>query len=103
MKLNCITKKISDSCYQVDNDLAIYYYFDDKCSVLHKIDGPAIQFKTGEVHYFVQGMRHNIAGPAVSFNEFHQYWINDVQYSLEDFNAKILKLQKKIKDVQSQS
>lgn len=101
---DCNVKKISDSCYKVDNGLAIYYYFDEKCAVLHRVDEPAIEFKTGEKHYYLHGMRHNISGPAVIYQEVKQYWLNDIQYSQEDFEIKKLKLEKKLlKDVQPQS
>ena len=49
-------------------------------------------------------MRHNISGPAVIYQEVKQYWLNDIQYSQEDFEIKKLKLEKKLlKDVQPQS
>ena len=96
----CDVKKISDSCYKLDNGLAVYYYFDEKCAVLHRVDFPAIEFKSGEIHYYLHGMRHNLAGPAVIFGEIKQYWLNDIQYSFEEFQLKKQKLEKKIsKDV----
>jgi len=61
-----------------------YYYNDssildcwDGNKILHKEDGPAIEYADGDKEYWINGERHREDGPAVECTNGHkEYWIN---------------------------
>ena len=56
----------------------------------HRLNGPAVEFVNGTKFYFENGKKHRIDGPAYeSANGYKEYWFEDVQYSYEDWLAKI--------------
>jgi hypothetical protein len=64
---------------------------------LHREDGPAMEHATGDVEYYQRGMCHRVDGPAVEFYDgYVEWWYEDTKVmadSLEDFKLKIKKLQ----------
>jgi hypothetical protein len=47
--------------------------------VLHRENGPAIEWADGSVEYFFYGRRHRVNGPAVIFpGRYEAYWVNGV-------------------------
>lgn len=90
-------EKKNDSCYIVDNGIAKYFYISEACAMLHNTEGPAIEFKSGEKHYFLYGMRHNINGPAIEFGSLKIYYLNDKEYSFEEYEKEKTKIDKKKK------
>ena len=74
-----------------------FYYKDGTTSerldlnkVLHRTDGPAMEFTSGSKSWFIDGKRHRIDGPASEFSNGSKYWfIDDKQYSEEEFKALI--------------
>ena len=87
--------------YVKDVDYNKYYYKDKELTILHREDGPAIEYSdggtewrfNGKLHredgpaiespdgsksWFVHGKRHRIGGPAVEFPNGRGYWyVND--------------------------
>ncbi len=62
------------------------FYLDEvrRRTYLHRVDGPAIDFKNGNLWYLQKGKLHRDNGPAiVGKNEFIEYWI-DGQPATED-------------------
>jgi hypothetical protein len=52
--------------------------------LLHRIDGPAIEYADGERRWFQKDLLHRIDGPAVEYaNGNKQWWFRDFRY---DFN-----------------
>ena len=72
-----------------------YYYKDgttssehDLTKILHRIDGPAVEFAGGDKEWHVDGKLHRIDGPAVEFANGDKLWHIDNKYffNKEEFN-----------------
>lgn len=90
-------KKISDSCFSFNDDHVNYYYFNETCASLHRIDGPAIEFKNGESHWYQFNERHRMDGPAIISGAFKQWWLNGKQFETEEEWQKALTTKSKRK------
>lgn len=88
-------KKINDTCFVLQELYANYYYFNETCSTLHRVDGPAIEFKSGEEHWYLLGEHHRNDGPAITFNGIKQWWLNGKQYTEDEYKTSISKGKKK--------
>ena len=42
----------------------------------HRTDGPAIEYVSGEKHWYINGQLHRTDGPAVEYGDYKQWWIN---------------------------
>jgi hypothetical protein len=51
-----------------------YWYVDDK---RHRIDGPAMEYADGYKAWFVDGKRHRLDGPAIEYTNGSKYWYAD--------------------------
>ncbi len=51
-----------------------FYYKDKQMTILHREDGPAVEFNDGDKYWFINGKRHREDGPAVEFNDGDKYW-----------------------------
>ena len=72
----------------VKPDGTIEWYKDD---LLHREDGPAIEWKDGDKYWYKNGLKHREDGPAVLFpNGNGWYYLNDVSYSEENFKKYLL-------------
>ena len=61
------------------------YYKDEACTLLHREDGPAIEYYNGTKVWFVNGKRHRTDGPAYDYAEGdREWWLNDERYSEEE-------------------
>jgi len=75
---------MSKYCYS-DGSVLDYY---DYNKVLHRLDGPAVEYVDGSKRWWVEGQRHRLDGPAIEYADGHkEYWIHDVHILLEDFEA----------------
>ena len=81
-------KKISDTCFVMNTEICDYYYFNESCSMLHRTDGPAIEFKNGEQLFYYLGVLHNDSGPAVIKDALKMFFLNGKEYTEEEFNKK---------------
>ena len=43
----------------------------------HRLDGPAIEYKSGSKHWYIGGKLHRIDGPAVEDADGTKYWFID--------------------------
>lgn len=77
-------KKISDTCFAFHDSYVSYYYFDEGCASLHRVDGPAIEFKSGELHWYQFNEKHRVDGPAVVTEFIKQWWLNGKQFETEE-------------------
>lgn len=53
-------------------------------NMLHREDGPAIESINGPKHWFVYGKRHRIDGPSVEFPNGDRYWYVNNKLHRED-------------------
>ena len=62
-------------------------HFNDE-GYFHRIDGPAIEYTNGSKYWFLNGKPHRLDGPAIesSSDEYHEYFINGVEYSFEEWD-----------------
>ena len=51
-----------------------HWYIDGKC---HRIDGPAREYANGDKYYYIDGKRHRIDGPAVEHADGDKYYYLD--------------------------
>jgi len=55
------------------------YYKDADCSILHREDGPAIEFTQGHKSWYQNNLRHRDDGPAIEWGNETSYWLNGVE------------------------
>ena len=83
--------------HKEDGPAAIYdsgdkfWYIDNK---LHRIDGPAVERANGDKYWYIDGKLHRIDGPAVEYAMLSgaankSWYIDDQHYTEEDFNKLI--------------
>ena len=61
----------------VDADGNIYWYKDAKRTILHREDGPAIEYTDGDKFWYLNGEHHRIGGPAIEHpSGAKQWWVN---------------------------
>jgi len=69
----------------VTDEYGDYYYEND---LLHRLDGPAVEYKDGGKEYWVKGKKHRINGPAIELDDeikfYYKGYLIDVN-SLNDF------------------
>ena len=54
--------------------------------VVHREDGPAIEWKDGTKSWYLNGQRHREDGPAVEWKDGTKSWyLNDKEYTEEEF------------------
>lgn len=60
-------------------------YFKDKAkTILHREDGPAIEYDNGEKAWYVDGKLHRTDGPAVTTADGRKAWyVNDKRHRLD--------------------
>lgn len=52
---------------------------------VHRIDGPAAMWSDGDTYWLHYGKKHRLDGPAESYDGIHFYYINDIQYTKEEY------------------
>ena len=56
-----------------------YYYKDKERKILHREDGPAVEYANDEARWYINGKRHRMDGPAVVWSGGRNKWyINGV-------------------------
>ena len=54
------------------------WYKDEEMTILHRGDGPAIEWADGTKYWFLNGKRHRIDGPAgEAVDGDKEWWLND--------------------------
>jgi hypothetical protein len=58
--------------------------------ILHREDGPAVEYMSGGRDWWIDGKRHRIDGPAIIYSDGRQSWyLNDIKYSKEEWFKKL--------------
>ena len=64
-----------------------YYYKNKEMTILHREDGPAVEWIYGDKIWFINGKRHREDGPAVEWSDGSKSWYLNGEYlSEEEFN-----------------
>jgi len=76
MSKETYTDKVSGKTLYVKRGLGVIrYYKDEKCSILHREDGPAIEYRSGSLLWLQNDKYHRMDGPSaidpVRFKEWH--------------------------------
>ena len=59
-----------------------------KCKILHRENGPAVEFANGHKDWHQNGQRHRIDGPAIECTDGSKYWyINGEELTEAEFLA----------------
>lgn len=53
------------------------WYKDAKCTVLHRLNGPAIEYADGSKMWYVDGKLHRTDGPAIEWCDGSKWWYID--------------------------
>lgn len=65
-----------------------FYYKDRKMKILHRLDGPAIEYDDGYKAWWVDNNRHRLDGPAIECADgIKQWFIDGKELTKEQFNA----------------
>ena len=65
-----------------------YYYSDKELKILHREDGPAVEWADGSKEWFINDNRHREDGPAVEGADgTKEWWINGKYLTEAQFNA----------------
>jgi len=66
-----------------------FWYSDPECEIVHRENGPAVEYANGTKVYYQNCKRHRLDGPAIEYdNGDGEYWIDGVQYTKEEFISK---------------
>jgi len=73
----------------------IYYLNEDGDKIyinskgeLHRLDGPAVKYKSGYKRWCKKGLRHRIDGPAIKYSNGDKEWfILDKTFDEKEFNS----------------
>lgn len=62
------------------------YYKDRQMTILHREDGPAVEWYDGAKDWYINGQLHREDGPAIEYaNGTKSYWINGDRLSKAEF------------------
>ena len=69
-----------------------FYYKDKEMKILHREDGPAVEWWDGSKEWYLNGKRHREDGPAIEYFFGNKYWyLNGKQLTEEEFKKKTAK------------
>lgn len=70
-----------------------FYYKDKKMTILHREDGPAIEFSDGSKSWFKDGKLHREDGPAIyTYDGGESYYLNDAWYTKAAWTKAVFKV-----------
>ena len=65
------------------------HYSDRNMEILHREDGPAIEYADGDKEWWINGKLHREDGPAIEDADgYKAWWINGKQLTEEEFDAR---------------
>ena len=68
----------------VDEESTTRWYKDAKCKVLHRENGPAVEWASGVKSWYQNGLLHRTDGPAVEYAGGSKYWYQNGQLHRTD-------------------
>jgi hypothetical protein len=77
-----------------------FVYMDKAMTVLHRTDGPAMEYADGTKFWWVDGQRHRSDGPAIESFNGHKFWYVDGKSLTEkEFNALTRPIELTLEDI----
>ena len=75
--------------YVIVNEYGTTTWFKDaKCTIAHRVGGPAMTAKDGNQWWYFNGKCHRLDGPAIEYANGRKAWyINGVELTEAQFNA----------------
>ena len=70
--------------YVIKNSDTTYYHKDKACNILHREDGPAIEYPCGTKLWFYNNLAHREGGPAVEYSSGTTKWFVHGKLHRED-------------------
>ena len=66
------------------------YYKDKAMTILHRENGPAVEYADGSKFWVIDGKRHREDGPAIDRADgTKSWWLNDKEFSEKEFKAEL--------------
>lgn len=72
-----------------------FYHKDREMTILHREDGPAVEWRSGSKEWFINGTRHREDGPAIEHANGSREWCLNGKLHREDGPARIYSSGKK--------
>jgi len=71
--------------YTIINTVGNKYYYKDKAkTILHRLDGPAVEHASGDRSWYVNGKLHRLDGPAIEWANGDKAWyVNGRRHRLD--------------------
>ena len=81
--------------YTTIDNYGKFYYKDKEKTILHREDGPAIEYPDGDKAWYLNGERHRMDGPAIEWSGSGKQWfINGVFIFQVDGSGKVTRRMK---------
>ena len=77
--------------YIIKNEDGIFYYKDKEMSILHREDGPAVEYADGGKYWYLNGKLHREDGPAAEWANGTKYWYLNGKEVTESEHKKLTK------------
>jgi hypothetical protein len=73
--------------YHVNYHKNTFYYADEGMTILHRLDGPAVEHADGFKSWWVEGRRHRLDGPAIECADgYKAWWVEGKRLTEAEFN-----------------
>ena len=72
-----------EELYVDDRYKGKYYFKDEAMTILHRLDGPAIEDASVHKEWYVNGKLHRLDGPAVEYADGGKAWYVDGVFIIE--------------------
>jgi hypothetical protein len=77
-----------------------FCYKDKAMTVLHRTDGPAVEYVDGYKAWYVDDKRHRSDGPAIEYADGTKFWyVNDRRLNEKEFNALTKPIELTLEDI----
>jgi len=96
-EFDCRSNNFYNQEYNEDSDKRSYW----NGYLVHREDGPAIEWSDSGKHWYIDGKRHREGGPAVEYSFGNkEWWLNGINYSEKEYwkTINLFKNKKKVLD-----
>jgi len=86
-KKHYYTKIMKEQYIWIDTNGTKFYYKDRKMTMLHRLDGPAVEWFNGDKCWWVDGKKHRLDGPAIEHTKGYKFWyVDNKELTEKEFN-----------------